>query len=68
MVLILIYVDDLLITGDNADMIVEAKQVLRKQFKLKDLGDLKFFSRIEVLRSKSQCYSKSKKTYFGVYF
>lgn len=45
--------DDLLITGSNTDMIAETKQVLHKQFRLKDLGELKFFLGIEVLRSKS---------------
>lgn len=52
-VIILVYVDDLLITGDNEAMIAETRQVLHKQFRLKDLGELKFFLEIEVLRSKS---------------
>lgn len=51
MVVILVYVDDLLIIGDNESMIKEAKQVLHQQFKLKDLGELKYFLGIEVLRS-----------------
>ncbi|XP_016571248.2 uncharacterized mitochondrial protein AtMg00810-like [Capsicum annuum] len=53
MVMILVYVDDLLITGDNTDMINAAKGTLHKQFKLKDLVELKYFLGIEVLRSAS---------------
>uniref|UniRef100_A0A3Q7I1Y8 Reverse transcriptase Ty1/copia-type domain-containing protein n=1 Tax=Solanum lycopersicum TaxID=4081 RepID=A0A3Q7I1Y8_SOLLC len=36
-VIVLIYVDDLLITGDNESLIREAKEVLHQKFKLKDL-------------------------------
>ncbi|XP_047267861.1 uncharacterized mitochondrial protein AtMg00810-like [Capsicum annuum] len=41
MVVILVYVDDLLITGDNIEMINAVKDILHQQFKLKDLGELK---------------------------
>uniref|UniRef100_A0A3Q7EWA6 Reverse transcriptase Ty1/copia-type domain-containing protein n=1 Tax=Solanum lycopersicum TaxID=4081 RepID=A0A3Q7EWA6_SOLLC len=46
-----IYVDDLLVTGSNTQLITKVKACLHKQFKLKDLGELKFFLGIEVLRS-----------------
>ncbi|XP_019227336.1 PREDICTED: uncharacterized protein LOC109208658 [Nicotiana attenuata] len=52
-VAVLIYVDDLLITGNSTQFINETKEVLHQQFKVKDLGDLKYFLGIEVLRSKS---------------
>nr|XP_016452030.1 PREDICTED: uncharacterized mitochondrial protein AtMg00810-like [Nicotiana tabacum] len=51
LVIILVYVDDLLITGDDADMIQEAKTILHKAFRIKDLGILKYFLGIEVSRS-----------------
>ncbi|XP_047249989.1 uncharacterized mitochondrial protein AtMg00810-like [Capsicum annuum] len=41
--MILVYVDDLLITGDNESMIAEAKEALHQQFNLKELGELKYF-------------------------
>lgn len=47
----LVYVDDLLITGSNDQFINAAKEALHQEFKLKDLGQLKYFLRIEVLRS-----------------
>jgi len=51
LVIVLVYVDDLLITGSNTQLITEVKKSLHRQFKLKDLGELKFFLGIEVLRS-----------------
>nr|XP_016466743.1 PREDICTED: uncharacterized mitochondrial protein AtMg00810-like [Nicotiana tabacum] len=51
LVIILVYVDDLLITENDADMIQEAKTILHKAFRIKDLGFLKYFLGIEVSRS-----------------
>lgn len=51
MVVILVYVDDFLITGDNVTMINEVKDILYQQFKPKDLGELEYILGIEVLRS-----------------
>lgn len=50
-VITLIYVDDLLNTSSCNRPICQANEALHQQFKVKDLGDLKYFLRIEVLRS-----------------
>ena len=47
----LIYVDDILITGNNVKDILALKQFLHSHFQIKDLGDLKYFLGIEVSRS-----------------
>ncbi|XP_018631751.1 uncharacterized mitochondrial protein AtMg00810-like [Nicotiana tomentosiformis] len=49
MVIILIYVDDLLITGSNSSLVQDAKMTLHSQFKVKDLGELRYFLGIERL-------------------
>ena len=49
---LLVNVDDVLITSDNVQAVADLKVLLDKQFKLKDLGDLKFFLGLEVARSK----------------
>ena len=49
---LLIYVDDIFITGDDINAIVALKQFLYGHFRIKDLGDLKYFLGIEVFRSK----------------
>ncbi|KAK5785838.1 hypothetical protein PVK06_040459 [Gossypium arboreum] len=51
MVIILVYVDDLLITRNNINMITDLKGILNRNFKMKDLGELIYFLGIEVLRS-----------------
>nr|XP_016440114.1 PREDICTED: uncharacterized mitochondrial protein AtMg00810-like [Nicotiana tabacum] len=49
---VLVYVDDLLIKGDDAILIQETKEYLQQVFKIKDLGELEFFLVIEFSRSK----------------
>ena len=44
--------DDVLIASNNVQVVTDLKVLLDKQFKLKDLGDLKFFLGLEVARSK----------------
>nr|XP_016480091.1 PREDICTED: uncharacterized mitochondrial protein AtMg00810-like [Nicotiana tabacum] len=51
-VVILIYVDDRLLTGSSKILIDETKVVLHQEFKVKDLGKLRYFLGIEVMRSK----------------
>nr|XP_018623455.1 uncharacterized mitochondrial protein AtMg00810-like [Nicotiana tomentosiformis] len=53
LVVILIYVDNLLITGSHPTLIEDAKMTLHNRFKVKDLGELRYFLGIEVLRSKN---------------
>ncbi|KAJ9552510.1 hypothetical protein OSB04_016555 [Centaurea solstitialis] len=52
-VYVLIYVDDLIITGSNSSFIDELVKYLNSVFSLKDLGDLNYFLGIEVHRSSS---------------
>src|SRR3954466_10651482 len=46
-----VYVDDIVITGDDAEEIQRLKNRLRKEFEVKDLGQLKYFLGIEIARS-----------------
>ena len=50
-VVIVIYVDDLIIGGDSLDAIQDVKTLLQKQFDMKDLGELRYFLGIEVVRT-----------------
>lgn len=49
----LIYVDDVIITGNDSKKIQEIKQSLHDQFSIKDLGELKYFIGIEVAKTSS---------------
>jgi hypothetical protein len=46
-----VYVDDIVIASNNGDAITQLIQFLNNQFKLKDLGALKFFLGLEIARS-----------------
>uniref|UniRef100_A0A2N9HWQ2 Reverse transcriptase Ty1/copia-type domain-containing protein n=1 Tax=Fagus sylvatica TaxID=28930 RepID=A0A2N9HWQ2_FAGSY len=48
---ILIYVDDLIIAGNDSNRIASLKSYLYSQFHIKDLGPLKYFLGIEVARA-----------------
>jgi hypothetical protein len=51
-VFLLLYVDDIVLTGSDPQLISLVKVLLQKHFKIKDLGKLKYFLGIEVARSK----------------
>ena len=48
---LLVYVDDILLTGNNVDCVNNLKKVLDAKFGLKDLGSLRYFLGLEVTRS-----------------
>ena len=48
-----VYVDEIFITGNDQDGITDLKQHLFKHFQTKDLGRLKYFLGIEVAQSRS---------------
>jgi Reverse transcriptase (RNA-dependent DNA polymerase) len=60
-VIILIYVDDLVITGSDQHGIAALKTHLRTEFDIKDLGYLRYFLGIKVARSHKGLFFISKK-------
>ncbi|XP_038896371.1 uncharacterized mitochondrial protein AtMg00810-like [Benincasa hispida] len=50
-VALLVYVDDILLTGPSPQIISSVKEVLKGHFKLKDLGYAKYFLGLELSRS-----------------
>lgn len=48
-----VYVDDIVITGDDLENIAQLKSLLVAEFEVKDLGQLKYFLGMEVARSKN---------------
>jgi hypothetical protein len=50
-VVITIYVDDLIVGGDNEKEVEHVKHLFKQKFDMKDLGELKFFLGIEVIRT-----------------
>jgi histone deacetylase 1/2 len=49
---VLIYVDDIIVTGSSSEAITALLSDLKNDFALKDLGDLHYFLGIEVMKQK----------------
>ncbi|GJY18251.1 helicase and polymerase-containing protein TEBICHI, partial [Tanacetum coccineum] len=49
--ILLIYVDDILLAGNNLSLIIDIKAQLHQTFSIKDLGPLRYYLRIKFLRN-----------------
>jgi hypothetical protein len=58
---LIIYVDDMIITGNNSEEISRLQQQLATEFEMKNLGGLKYFLGIEVARSKQGIFLSQRK-------
>ena len=53
---LIIYVDDMILTGSDAEEIRSLRKKLFEEFEMKDLGELRYFLGIEVLRSENEIF------------
>ncbi|KAL4035954.1 hypothetical protein IC575_004668 [Cucumis melo] len=60
-VLLLLYVDDMIITGDDSQAISNLQYYLIKNFEMKDLGNLSYFPGLEISSSPSGYYLSQAK-------
>lgn len=56
-----VYVDDIIITGDDVEEIKFLKESLGKAFEVKDLGPLRYFLGIEIVRSQKRIVLSQRK-------
>lgn len=62
-VVLLVYVDDIIVTGNSVDEIEKVKLFLKSKFRIKDLGKLKYFLGIEIINiPDGVCLSQRKYT------
>ena len=62
-IFILVYVDDIIIVGNDSSAIINFKCFLQDRFHIKDIGQIKYFLGIEVARSRQGiCISQRKYT------
>lgn len=59
--ILLIYVDDMILTGNNSALLAQVKDFLSTQFKIKDLGDLHYFLGIQVVRTAAGIFMSQSK-------
>ena len=60
-VVLLVYVDDIIITGSDKEEIQATKDFLKSVFEIKDLGEMKYFLGIEICRSKEGLFLSQRK-------
>ncbi|XP_076925214.1 uncharacterized protein LOC143587953 [Bidens hawaiensis] len=61
LVVLLVYVDDIVITGNCVSAVESVKSLLKTKFLIKDLGELKYFLGIEVFKTdQGICLSQRK--------
>ena len=65
-ILLIVYVDDIIITMNDMAGISSLKSFLYGQFHIKDLGMLKYFLGIEVMRSKRGIFISQRKYVLGL--
>ena len=54
--ILIVYVDDIIVTGDDNEEMLGLKVYLVKEFEIKDLGSLRYFLEIEVVRSQHKIF------------
>jgi len=59
--ILIVYVDDIVITGDDIVEIVDLKKYLAQEFEVKDLGQLKYFLGIEISRGSKGVFLSQRK-------
>ena len=59
--IMIVYVDDIILTGDYFEEIKYLKEILGREFEIKDLGQLKYFLGMEVARSHKGIYVSQRK-------
>nr|GEW10037.1 ribonuclease H-like domain-containing protein [Tanacetum cinerariifolium] len=62
-IILLVYVDDIVVTGNNLNEIEKFKQFLMSKFQIKGLGKLKYFLGIKILDNKDSICLNQRKYY-----
>ena len=58
---LIVYVDDIIVTGNDEEEISRLKTVLSKEFEIKDLGTLRYFLSMKVARSSKGIFVSQRK-------
>ena len=59
--ILIVYINDIILTGDDETELAALKKKLAKEFQIKDLGILKYFLGMEFARSKEGIFVNQRK-------
>ena len=59
--ILIVYVDDIIVTGNDLEATTKLKEALARSFEIKDLGLVKYFLGMEVARSKAGIFINQRK-------
>ncbi|RVW92466.1 Retrovirus-related Pol polyprotein from transposon TNT 1-94 [Vitis vinifera] len=54
MIILIVYIDDIILTGDDTGEVERLKKVLATEFEVKDLAQMRYFLGMEVARSRRE--------------
>lgn len=55
-IVVLIYIDDIVVIGNDLSCIKELKANMNKQFEINNIGNLKYFLSLEIMQSRKGIY------------
>src|SRR5690606_9662296 len=61
MVIVSVYVDNLIFTGDNTLMLSDFKRSMMREFDMTDMGKMSYFLRIEVIQREEGIFISQKR-------
>ncbi|KAL0561406.1 hypothetical protein IC582_001832 [Cucumis melo] len=64
--ILIVYVDDIVLSGDDQTEISQLKQRMGNEFEIKDLGNVKYFLGMEVTKSKEGISVSQRKYIFNL--
>lgn len=59
--IVCLYVDDMIFTGNNSDMYKDFKKAMTKEFEMTDIGEMSFFLGVEVKQMRDIIFMSQKK-------
>lgn len=60
-IVLIVYVDDIILTGDDVIEIKNLKERLASEFEIKDVGPLKYFLSMEIAQSNKRIIASQRK-------
>lgn len=61
LLIVSLYVDDMIVTGSNSDMVEDFKASMKTEFDMSDLGEMRYFLGVEIIQDETGIYMCQRK-------